>query len=102
MKIGDIIFCGYEEYMKQMLVDLSCMGFHAVRNSDVGYDLRITDVPEPEYRVQAWDENGRHQTYCCSNLEEAKACFSEMCGLYDNTVELLKGYPGEWEIVQTS
>ena len=100
MKLGDIIYCGCEEHMKHMLADLNCIGFNAVRNSDTGYDLRIIGVPEAEYRVEAWADDGRHQTYCCSTLEEAKACYSEMCDLYDDTVELLKGYPGEWTIVQ--
>lgn len=100
MKLGDIIYCRDEKDLKQTLRDLSLAGFHAVHDSGTGHNLRITGVPETEYRVEAWADDGRHQTYCCSNLEEAKACFSEMCSLYDDTVELLKGYPGEWEIVQ--
>ena len=98
MKQGTIIYCESEEHMRLMLIDLGCMGFHAVRDSGAGYNLRITDVPEPEYRVLACDEDGRYQTICCWNLEEAQACCIEMKALYGNA-EILKGYPGEWETI---
>lgn len=99
MKIGELIKCADEKDLKQTLKDLSTAGFHAVRVVD--YDetrLRITSVPETEYLVGACDQNGRAQNTYCSTGEEAEEIYEELARAYE-FVEILKGYPGEWESI---
>lgn len=97
MKIGDLIKCNSEKDLRQTLQDLGLSGFHAVR-VDTGYWLRITGAPDPEYLIQARDQNGRQQNVYCSTLEEAEEACADLGSAYE-CVEILKGYPGEWETV---
>lgn len=97
MKLGDLIKVGGEKDLKQTLKDLSLAGFHAVGADYNGNWLRITGVPETEYLVQAADQNGQQKAYC-ETLEEAEEACEELARAYEY-VEILKGYPGEWETV---
>ena len=102
MKKGDIISCTNGADLKQMLRDLSLAGFHAVHDSSYGrHVIRITEVPETEYLVQARSEGGRIQKAYCGTLEEAEDIAAEY-GSSFQWVEILKGYPGEWEPVSQS
>ena len=98
MKLGDLIKCTDENDLKQMLKDLDLAGFHAVRVDYNGTWLRITRVPETEYLVEARDQNGRGQKAYCSTEEEAEEVFEELAKAYE-FVEILEGYPGEWESI---
>lgn len=97
MKKGDLIKCSDEKDLRRMLRDLDLGGFHAVQ-VDTGFWLRITGVPDPEYLVQARDQNGRQQSVYCSTLEEAEEASADLGSAYE-FIEILKGYPGEWEAV---
>ena len=102
MKKGDIITCANGADLKQMLRDLSLAGFHAVHDSSYGrHAIRITEVPEIEYLVQARSEGGRIQKAYCDTLEEAEDIAAEY-GSSFQWVEILKGYAGEWETVSQS
>lgn len=101
MKKGDIIVCKDERDVKRILKDLGSGGYHAVRDSGQNFNVVITGVPEAEYLVQAWDQNGIHQSYYCSTMEEAEEAMAEYGNGYE-FVEILKGYPGEWEPVSRS
>ena len=98
MKQGDVITCRDEKDLKQTLRDLSLAGFHAVHDSGTGHNLRITGVPETEYLVEAWNQSGRLQRAYCADLEEAEEIASELRKAY-LFVEILSGYPGEYETV---
>lgn len=98
MKIGELIKCADEKGLKQMPKDLSLAGFHAVRVNYGGTWLRITGVPETEYLVGACGQHGRAQNTCCSTEEEAEEIYEELARAYE-FVEILKGYPGEWESI---
>lgn len=102
MKKGDIIKCKDERDLKQTLKDLSAAGFHAVHDSVYGApQIRITAAPETEYLVEARDQNGRYQKAYCDTLEEAEDAAAELGSAFEY-VEILKGYPGEWETVSKS
>lgn len=98
MKLGDIIDCANEEDLKQTLRDLGLAGFHAVKDSGDNYNIRITGVPETQYLVQAMSEGGGIQRAYCDTLEDAEGVAAEY-GNGFTWVEILKGYPGEWETV---
>lgn len=101
MKLGDLINCADEKGLKQMLKDLDLAGYHAVRVDHNTYWLRITGTPAIEYLVQARDQNGRAQNAYCETPEEAEEACEELSRGYE-FVEVLKGYPGEWESVSQS
>lgn len=102
MKKGDIISCTNGADLKQMLRDLSLAGFHAVHDSSYGrHAIRITEVPETEYLVEARDQSGRSQKAYCDTLEEAEDAAAELGSAFEY-VEILKGCPGEWETVSQS
>lgn len=97
MKLGDMIKCSGEKDVRQMLKDLDAAGFHAVvMDYDMNW-IRITGVPETEYMVAAHNQHGMQNNYC-QTLEEAEELAEEMARYYE-FVEILKGYPGEWEVV---
>jgi len=97
MKAGDTIKCRDAKDLRQTQKDLELAGFHAVVSYDGAYTLRITGVPETEYLVAAHDQHGMQNNYC-KTLEEAEELAEEMARGYE-FVEILKGYPGEWESV---
>lgn len=101
MKKGDIVVCKDERDVKRTLKDLGSGGYHAIKDSGQNFNIVITGVPEAEYLVQARDQNGRHQSYYCSTMEEAEELAEEMARCYE-FVEILKGYQGEWEPVSRS
>ena len=101
MKKGDIIRCHDQKDLTQTLRDLELAGFHAVKDSGDNFDIRITGVPETEYLVEARDQNGRGQKAYCYTLEEAEEIAEEF-GSGCEFVEILKGYPGEWESISQS
>lgn len=101
MKKGDIIQCRDQKDLRETLKDLSAAGFHAVKDSGDNFDIRITGVPETQYLVQARDQNGRCQKAYCDTLEEAGEIATEYGNDYE-FVEILKGYPGEWESIAHS
>ena len=97
MKLGDMIKCSDTKDLLQTLKDLELSGFHAVVSYSGTYTLRITSVPETEYLVAAHDQHGMQNNYC-ETLEEAEERAEVMARCYE-FVEILKGYPGEWEVV---
>lgn len=97
MKLGDMIKCSGEKDVRQMLKDLDAAGFHAVVMDYNMNWIRITSVPETEYMVAAHNQHGMQNNYC-QTLEEAEELAEEMARYYE-FVEILKGYPGEWEVV---
>lgn len=97
MKLGDIIRCHDQKDLKQTLRDLDLAGFHAVKDSGDNFDIRITGVPKISYVVKARDGRSAQAAYC-DTLEEAEAA-AEWLGQGYEFVEILKGYPGEWETV---
>ena len=102
MKKGDIIDCANEKDLERMLRDLGLAGFLAARDQCFGqYALRIMDVPYTRYMVQARDQNGRCQKAYCDTLEEAGEIATEYENCYE-FVEILRGYPGEWENIAQS
>lgn len=100
MKKGDIIRCRDSEDLKQTLRDLGLAGFHAVKDSGDNFDIVITGVPKISYVVKARDGRSAQAAYC-DTLEEAEAA-AEWLGQGYEFVEILKGYPGEWETVSQS
>ena len=98
MKKGDYIECRDLEDLKRTLRDLSDAGYHAVRDSYNNLWICITGTPEIEYLVEARDQNGRSQKAYCDTLEEAEDAAAEFGNGYEY-VDILKGYPGEWEVV---
>ena len=100
MKKGDIIRCRDSEDLKQTLRDLGLAGFHAVKDSGDNFDIVITGVPKISYVVKATDGRSAQAAYC-DTLEEAEAA-AEWLGQGYEFVEILKGYPGEWETVSQS
>ena len=94
MKKGDIIQCHDQK-------DLELAGFHAVVSYDCAYTLRITGVPETQYLVEARDHHGAMQRAYCDTLEEAGEIATEYGNGYE-FVEILNGYPGEWESIAQS
>lgn len=100
MKLGDIINCANEKDLKQTLRDLDLAGFHAVKDSGDNFDIRITGVPKISYVVKARDGRSAQAAYC-DTLEEAEAA-AEWLGQGYEFVEILKGYPGEWETISQS
>lgn len=101
MKLGDIINCANEKDLKQTLRDLDLAGFHAVHDSAYGrHALRITGVPKISYVVKARDGRSAQAAYC-DTLEEAEAA-AEWLGQGYEFVEILRGYPGEWETISQS
>lgn len=100
MKLGDIINCANEKDLKQTLRDLDLAGFHAVKDSGDNFNIRITGVPKISYVVKARDGRSAQAAYC-DTLEKAEAA-AEWLGQGYEFVEILKGYPGEWESVSQS
>lgn len=100
MKLGDIIVCCNEEDLQHTMRDLSYAGFHAVKDSGRNFNIRITGVPKISYVVKARDGRSAQAAYC-DTLEEAEAA-AEWLGQGYEFVEILKGYPGEWETVSQS
>lgn len=100
MKLGDIINCANEKDLKQTLRDLDLAGFHAVKDSGDNFDIRITGVPKISYVVKARDGRSAQAAYC-DTLEEAEAA-AEWLGQGYEFVEILRGYPGEWETISQS
>lgn len=98
MKKGDIIWCHDQKDLRKTMEDLSAAGFHAVKDSGDNFDIRITGVPKTEYLVQARSEGGSVLRTYCDTLEEAEAA-AEWLWQGCEFVEILKGYPGEWETV---
>ena len=98
MKKGDIIQCHDQKDLRKTMKDLSAAGFHAVKDSGDNFDIRITGVPETQYLVEARDQNGRCQKAYCDTLEEAGEIATEYENGYE-FVEILEGYPGEWESI---
>ena len=101
MKAGDTIKCKDTKDLLQMQKDLELAGFHAVVSYDGAYTLRITGVPETQYLVEARDHHGAMQRAYCDTLKEACEIATEYGNGYE-FVEILKGYPGEWESVAQS
>ena len=97
MKLGDLIRCSDTKDLLQTQKDLELAGFRAVVSYSGTYTLRITSVPETEYLVAAHDQHGTQNNYC-ETLEEAEELAEEIARCYV-FVEILKGYPGEWESV---
>lgn len=97
MKLGDTIKCKDAKDLLQTRKDLELAGFHAVVSYDGAYTLRITGVPKTVYVVKARDGRSAQAAYC-DTLEEAEAT-AEWLGQGYEFVEILKGYPGEWESV---
>ena len=98
MKQGDIIHCLNEKDMLQTMKDLSAAQFHAVRDSGYNFNIRITGVPETEYLVEARAQNGRVQKAYCSTLQDTYEAAAEYGRSYE-FVEILKGYAGEWRMI---
>ena len=100
MKKGDIIRCRDQNDLRKIMRDLSVAGFHAVKDSGDNFDIRITGVPKISYVVKARDGRSAQAAYC-DTLEEAEAA-AEWLGQGYEFVEILRGYPGEWETVSQS
>ena len=94
MRRYDTIRCGNEKEIRQVLQDLDVAGFHAVVGGD-GLTITITEVPETEYLVQAWNQETTQHTYCAT-LEEAKEAAQQMLDAGYGYAEICEGYPGEW------
>ena len=101
MKKGDIIRCHDQKDLRRTMKDLGLAGFHAVKDSGDNFNIVITGVPETKYLVEARDQNGRGQKAYCDTLEEAEGVAAEYGDSF-TWVEILKGYPGEWETVSQS
>ena len=99
MKKGEIIRCRNQKDLKQILRDLDLAGFHAVKDSGDNFDIRITGVPETQYMVEARSEVGGVLRTYCDTLEEAGEIAAGYYGSSFQWVEILRGYPGEWESV---
>lgn len=101
MKKGDIMYCVNIKDLRQTMKDLTAAGYHAVRDSDDNFSIRITGVPETQYLVEARSENTGVQKAYCDTLEEAEDAAAEFGSVYQ-WVQIMKGYAGEWEIVSQS
>ena len=100
MKKNDVIYCKSKEDVRQMMQDLSLAGFHAVAGGSDGLTITITEVPETRYLVQALDGTSLRMAYC-DTKEEADYFYEKYTQEFE-FVEMLEGYPGEWEsIAQT-
>ena len=100
MKKNDVIYCKSKEDVRQMMQDLSLAGFHAVAGGSNGMTITITEVPETRYLVQARDGADVRKAYC-DTKEEADYIYEKYTQEFE-FVEMLEGYPGEWEsIAQT-
>ena len=100
MKKNDVIHCKSKEDVRQMMQDLSLAGFHAVAGGSEGLTITITEVPETRYMVQARDGADVRKAYC-DTKEEADYIYEKYTQEFE-LVEMLEGYPGEWEsIAQT-
>ncbi len=100
MKKNDVIYCKSKEDVRQMMQDLSLAGFHAVAGGSNGLTITITEVPETRYMVQARDGASLRKAYCYTR-EEADYIYEKYTQEFE-FVEMLEGYPGEWEsIAQT-
>lgn len=100
MKKNDVIRCKSKEDVRQMMQDLSLAGFHAVAGGSNGLTITITEVPETRYMVQARDGADVRKAYC-DTKEEADYIYEKYTQEFE-FVEMLEGYPGEWEsIAQT-
>lgn len=100
MKKNDVIYCKSKEDVRQMMQDLSLAGFHAVAGGSDGRTITITEVPETRYLVQARDGADVRRAYC-DTKEEADYIYEKYTQEFE-FVEMLEGYPGEWEsIAQT-
>ena len=100
MKKNDIIRCFDKADVRQMMQDLSLAGFHAVAGGSDGLTITITEVPETRYMVQARDGASVRKAYC-DTKEEADYIYEKYTQEFE-FVEILEGYPGEWEsIAQT-
>lgn len=98
MKVGDTVKCKDAKDLLQTQKDLELAGFHTVVSCDGAYTLRITGVPETEYLVVAYSPRRAQHNYC-GTLEEAKGLADEMLSCGYGIIEILKGYPGEWKLV---
>ena len=100
MKKNDVIRCKSKEDVRQTMRDLSLAGFHAVAGGSNGLTITITEVPETRYMVQARDGADVRKAYC-DTKEEADYIYEKYTQEFE-FVEMLEGYPGEWEsIAQT-
>ena len=100
MKKNDVIRCKSKEDVLQTMRDLSLAGFHAVAGGSDGLTITITEVPETRYMVQARDGADVRKAYC-DTKEEADYIYEKYTQEFE-FVEMLEGYPGEWEsIAQT-
>lgn len=99
MKKGDLFRVKDRKDMKETLKNLEIAGFHAVAAGENW--IRITGVPELQFLVQCADSSGRMQKAYCRTLEEAEDIAAEYGNSFD-FVEIMKGYPGEWESVSRS
>lgn len=100
MKKNDVIRCKSKEDVRQMMQDLSLAGFHAVVGGSDGLTITITGVPDTRYLVQARDGADVRKAYC-DTKEEADYIYEKYTQEFE-FVEMLEGYPGEWEsIAQT-
>ena len=100
MKKNNVIYCKSKEDVRQMMQDLSLAGFHAVAGGSNGLTITITEVPETRYMVQARDGASVRKAYC-DTKEEADYIYEKYTQEFE-FVEMLEGYPGEWEsIAQT-
>ena len=100
MKKNDTIRCTSKEDVRQMMQDLNLAGFHAVAGGSDGLIITITEVPETRYLVQARDGASVRKAYC-DTKEEADYIYEKYAQEFE-FVEMLEGYPGEWEsIAQT-
>lgn len=100
MKKNDVIYCKSKEDVRQTMRDLSLAGFHTVAGGSDGLVITITGVPETQYLVQARDGANVRKAYC-DTKEEADYIYEKYAQEFE-FVEMLEGYPGEWEsIAQT-
>ena len=100
MREGDILVCCNEEDLQRTMQNLSYAGFHAVRESGRNFNIRITGTPKISYVVKARDGRSAQAAYC-DTLEEAMEIAEEYGNGFE-VVEILRGYPGEWETVSQS
>lgn len=102
MKKNDVIYCPSKEAVEQTMRDLSLAGFHAepLGQKGLAHRLLITGVPDTRYVVQARDGADVRKAYC-DTKEEADYIYEKYTQEFE-FVEMLEGYPGEWEsIAQT-
>ena len=100
MKKNDVIHCASKEDVRQMMQDLNLAGFHAVAGGSNGLTITITEVPETQYMVRARTGGDIRKAYC-DTKEEADYIYEKYTQEFE-FVEMLEGYPGEWEsIAQT-